>query len=68
MLFIGVEGFNSCTSTFMYQTFQCSDFTVSQTVGRVVGGDVDGAGTGSLDDGALCSKPAVTEWNSTLSI
>jgi len=47
----------------MYQTFQRSDFTVSQNVERVVGGVIDGAGTGSLDVGSLCYMPAATEWS-----
>jgi hypothetical protein len=37
----------------MYQTLQCADLTVSQTVERVVGGVIDGARTGSLDVGFL---------------
>jgi len=52
----------------MYQTFQSSDFAVSQTVERVVGGVIDGAGTGSIDVGSLCYKPAATERGYSLSI
>ena len=50
----------------MYQTFQCPDFTVSQTVERVVGSVTDGVGTGSLDVGSLCYKPAAMEWSNSI--
>jgi len=52
----------------MFQTFQRSDFTVSQTVERVVLGVTGGAETGSLDVSSLCYKPAATEWSNSLSI